>query len=98
MGQSTARTQQCAVGTTVVWTGHNFLDSILAIPDGVNAMTVTVYDGITATGRILAVVQTVATSALTVLQNYNHALSSDIGLTVVVAGGTGSAIIAFGAT
>lgn len=97
MGSSTARTQLCAVGTTVITTGHQFLDHVLVIPDGVNAGSVTVYDNTAAGGREISFVLIPAASSVATLLNYSRPLSCDIGLTVVITGGSNQAIIGFGA-
>lgn len=86
-----------AAGTTTVVSRKSLLNGVVAISDGTNTATVTVYDNAsTATGTVLA--KAVATSAAPTSSNFttNH-VRADNGITVVVAGTGSGAIIYFDA-
>lgn len=78
-----------AVGTNLLFNGKFTVNSIALVPDGTNACSVTVYDNIVASGKIVAIITIPASQTLPVFQNYSNALKCEIGVTVVVAG-TGS--------
>lgn len=85
-----------AVGTTVLFTGHNYLDSIQILTDGANPGTVTVYDNTAASGKIVAVLSVPAAN-LSGSVVFDRALRADIGLTVVVAGTGAQGFVGYGA-
>lgn len=98
MGNPTAVSSGAiAVGTVTLATGHNYVDSIILTADGTNAATVTVYDGTSATGTILAVVKVAAVSVYSHVA-FSKALRADLGITAVVAGTGAVAYIGYGAT
>lgn len=77
-----------AVGTTLVFNGKFTLNSIQLVPDGTNAATLTIYDNIVASGKVLAVLSAPAASLLSLSMDFSNALKAEIGITAVVAGGT----------
>lgn len=82
--------------TTTLMTGKGTLNSLQLIGDGTNAATVTVYDELSATGKVLAVLSLPATGVCTSIVFVN-ALRADIGLTVVVGGTGGNAYVGYNA-
>ncbi len=83
--------------TTLLRTGKATLNSIQLSGNGTNAPSVTVYDSLTATGKIIAQVNGAATD---VFKDFcpAFAIRTDIGLCVVVAGTGATAIVGFDAT
>jgi hypothetical protein len=85
-----------AGSTTLLSTGKGTVNSIQLTADGTNAATVTIYDEVTATGKVVAVLQIPATGVYNAVVFVN-ALRCDIGLTVVVAGTGAVAYVGYGA-
>lgn len=86
-----------AVGTTTLVTGRGFLNSMQLVPDGTNAATLTVYDNTAGSGKVMAVLAVAALATLPISFDFARALRADIGITVVVAGGTAVAYVNTGA-
>lgn len=86
-----------AAGTTTVYQGKGVLSAVHAISDSTNVATVTVYDGLSAAGTILAKVNgTVNTGSNAAV--FTTPIRCDIGITVVVSGaGTPQGIVHYGA-
>lgn len=98
MSRSTAvATGALATGsTTTVRTGHGLLNSLQVVTDGTNAGTITVYDNITGSGKVIAVL-TVAGAALSGSFTPTFGIRADIGLTFVVSGTAAVAYASFDA-
>lgn len=87
-----------AVGTNLVVAGKFTLNSIQLVGDGTNAGTVTVYDNIVASGKVMAVLN-VPAATTTVLSSqivFDVAVKAELGITVVVAGGASVAYVTTG--
>lgn len=85
-----------AVGTTVLVTGRFTLNAIQLIPDGTNACSVQVFDNTAGSGKLMAQLAIGATSTIPASIVFDNALKAEIGITVVVAGGTATALVATG--
>lgn len=83
--------------TTVLFTGHNFLNTIVVNSDGTNTATVTVYDNTAASGKVL-VSFSVSGANLNGAFEPKFPIRADTGLTVVVAGTGATAYVMYGAT
>lgn len=83
-----------AVGTTVLFTGRMTLNSLQLIPDGTNACSVQVTDG--PGGKLMAQLNIAAAGTIPVSLDFSNALKAEVGLSVIVAGGTATALVAFG--
>lgn len=71
--------------TTVVKTGPTVLRAINVNDAGASANTATVYDGVDATGTVVAVLDTTSANAL---RGHIYDVKLSVGLTVVTATGT----------
>lgn len=85
-----------AVGTNLVFNGRYTLNSLQLIPDGTNACSVQVFDNIVASGKLMAQLNIAAAGTIPVSIDFSNALKAEIGITVVVAGGTATALVATG--
>lgn len=86
-----------AVGTTTLFTGRFTLNSIMLLSDGTTACSVTIYDNTAASGKIMAVLAipapAIAATPQTATMSFSNAVKAEIGITVVVAGGTSTAYV-----
>jgi hypothetical protein len=80
-----------AVGTTNLVSGKFTLNSVTLIPDGTNACSVQITDG--PAGKLMAQLAIGATSTIPVTVDYSNALKAEVGITVIVAGGTATALV-----
>lgn len=76
------------VGTNLIFNGKYILNSLQLVPDGTAAATLIAYDNIVGSGKVLAVLQAPASSVVVVGQAFSRGVKCEIGLTIVVAGGT----------
>lgn len=82
-----------AVGTTTIFTGKCTLNSIQLIPDGTNACSVKAYDNTAGSGKQIAQLNVAAAGTIPVYIDFSNAIKCEIGLTIVVAGGTAVALV-----
>lgn len=92
----TARTSGALVaGTTTLFQGNATLNSIIMVPDGTNAATVTAYDNTAGSGKIIAFANLAALATGAQFLNFSNALKCEIGLTIVVTGAGTLAFVSF---
>lgn len=86
-----------AVGTTTLFTGKFTLNSVILVADGTAAASVTIYDNTAASGKIIAVIAVpapaIAVTATSYFLDFSNAIKAEIGITVVVAGGSAVAYV-----
>lgn len=97
MGMPTAKSSGLLSVGQVLWTGHHTLNSVQAFGNGTDAATITIYDSVTAGGKILArlALPVGQTSAFI---SFDRALYAEIGLFVSIIGTGAEAIVGFGAS
>ncbi len=94
--QTTAKSSGlCPAGATVVKASASRLNSVSLVSDGTNAATCIVYDNTAGSGLALAQVSAPIAGSANI--SFVNPIRAEIGLTVVVVGGTGSAVISYDA-
>lgn len=96
MANSLAVSSGALTGTTLLFNGTAHLNAVQLVLDGTNAGTVTCYDSLTGTGKVIAILSGAATSTGSSIVHVCP-VRCDIGLTIVVAGTGAQAIVAYNA-
>lgn len=85
-----------AAGTTTLFTGKCTVNYLQLISDGTNACSVKVYDNTAASGKQIAQLNVVASSAVPAQIVFDNGVKCEIGVTIIVAGTGSNAIVGIG--
>lgn len=84
-------------GTTTLFTGKNYLNSIQATTDGTNDAVVTVYDNTAGSGTIVAVLTVLGANKFGHIP-FEIGVRCKVGLTVVVSGTGATGYVTYGSS
>lgn len=90
---TTSRSSDLLTADTLIWTGRGLLTGVSVLADGTNAATVVIYDGLTATGKVLAKVIVDATTTESHI-DFSRPVVAEIGIFADIAG-TGAEYIVY---